>query len=70
MLDKIRGFDLKKAGYMGATIGILNIALYILVLFEILPYTWVNGDRTESMAAARDISSSSILLTIVNILII
>ena len=70
MLDKIREFDLKKAGYMGATIGILNIALHILVLFEILPYTCVNVGRKESMAAARGIAASRILLTIVNILII
>ena len=69
MLDKIRKFDLKKAGYGACIIGLFNIMVHMLVIFQIIPYTWVNGGRTESLAAAQELSVSSIIMTVVNVLI-
>lgn len=69
MLDKIRKFDLKKAGYAGCIIGLFNIMVHMFVIFQIIPYTWVNGGRTASLVAAQEISVSSIIITVINILI-
>lgn len=69
MLAWIRKFDLKKAGWISASIGTLNIIVHILVITNILPFTWVNGGRTESLELARQISTNSIIMTVVNILI-
>lgn len=69
MLDKIRKFDLKKAGYGVCIIGLFNIMVHMFVIFQIIPYAWVNGGRTASQVAAQEISVSSILITVINILI-
>ena len=69
MLTWIRKFDLKKAGWISASIGGINIVVHLLVIAGIIPYLWVNGGRTESLEAARQISTQSIIMTVVNILI-
>lgn len=65
----IRKFDLRKAGICGVVIGGINIILHILVIANIIPYLWVNGGRTDTFAAAQQISTSSIVMTLVIILI-
>lgn len=69
MLNKIREFDLRKAGIGGCIIGGINILVHLLVIFEIIPYEWINGGRTENLSAAIELATSSIIITIVNILI-
>lgn len=69
MLDKIRQFNLKKAGCGACIIGMINILVHFFVMFQIIPYTWVNGGRTESLMAAHELSVSSIIMTAINILI-
>lgn len=69
MLEWIRKFDLRKAGICSVGIGGVNIIVHILVIANVIPYLWVNGGRTESFAAAKQISISSIVMTIINILI-
>ncbi len=70
MLKWIRKIDLKKAGICSVVIGIINICVYISVILSLIPYTWVNGGMTESLEAARQISASSIIMTMINILIL
>ena len=69
MLEWIRKFDLRKAGICSVVIGGVNIIVHILVITNIIPYLWVYGGRTESFAAAQQTSTSSIVMTIANILI-
>ena len=69
MLEWIRKYNLKKAGICSIVIGGINIIVHILVIVNIIPYLWVNGGRTESFAVAQQISTSSIIMTVVNILI-
>ncbi len=69
LLEWIRKFDLRKAGICSVAAGGINIIVHSLVIANMLSYLWVNGGRSESLAAARQISMSSILLTILNILI-
>lgn len=69
MLEWIRKFDLKKAGIVNVSAGLLNILVHIFVILNILPYQWVNGGRTESLEAACQISVNSIIACVVGILI-
>ena len=69
MLTWIRKFDLKKAGYVSVSIGVINIIVHILVIIGVLPYLWVNGGRSESFSAAQSTSFSSIVITVISILI-
>lgn len=69
LLKWIRTFDLKKAGICGVIIGSINILLHILVITGILPFTWVNGGRTETFSEACVISTSALIMTIVIIVI-
>lgn len=69
MLDKIRKIDIKKAGVCSATIGVINIIVHILIITQIMPYTWINGGRSVSFELARQTSSSAIYITIFNIII-
>lgn len=69
MLEKLRKINLKKAGFYSCMAGVINIIVHILVIIQILPYTWVNGGRTETLIAARELSMLSIIITLVNILI-
>lgn len=69
MLDKIRKIDIKKAGVCSAAIGVINIIIHILIITQILPYTWANGGRSVSFELARQTSLSSIYMTIFNIII-
>lgn len=69
MLAWIRKFDLKKAGYIAVSVGVINIIVHILVITGVLPYLWVNGGRSESFTAAQSISYLSILIMVPAILI-
>lgn len=69
MLNSIRKINLKKAGIGACIIGLINIAVHLLVIIQIIPYTWINGGRTESPIAAKELSTSSTILTLFNILI-
>lgn len=69
MIEKIRKFDLKKAGYISAAMGVIAIAVHLLVIFHVLPYTWINGGRSVSYQAAFQTSFSSIFIILFSILI-
>ena len=69
MLEWIRKFDIRKAGICSVVSRGIGIVLHILVIANIIPYLWVNGGRTETFAAAQQISTSSIIMLLVNILI-
>lgn len=69
MLRELRKINLKKAGFFSCMAGVTNVIVHILVIIQILPYTWVNGGRTETLIAAKELSNVSIIITLVNILI-
>lgn len=69
MLNSIRKINLKKAGIGACIVGLINIAVHLLVIIQIIPYTWINGGGSESQIAAKELSKSSIIITLFNILI-
>lgn len=69
-LTWIRKISLQKAGVCSCVIGLMNILVHSMVIFSIIPFSWVNGGRTDTLETARNLSLSSIGLTLVNILIV
>lgn len=69
MLEWIRKFSLKKAGFISVAIGLLTIIVHVLVITGIIPYLWVNGGRSESFEVAQQTSFSSIIIILVSIII-
>ena len=69
MINKIREYSLRKSGICSCLVDLINIVFHILVIIQIIPYKWVNGGRTESFIGAKELSTSSIIVTIVSILI-
>lgn len=65
----IRKFNLKKAGIVNVSAGLVNILVHVFVILKILPFQWVNGGRTETLEAACQISLNSIIASVVGILI-
>lgn len=67
MIEKIRKFNIQKAGFISITMGVFAIAVHVLVLTHILPYTWINGGRSASFQAAFQTSLSSIVMILIGI---
>lgn len=69
IINKIRHINLQKAGICSVIIGVIGIFVHILLICQIIPYTWLNGGRSLSFDAAKSTSSSSIIIIAVDILI-
>lgn len=69
MIEKIRKYNIKKAGFISIAIGIVAIAVHVLALLQILPYEWINGGRSPSYQAAFQTSISSIVMILISIMI-
>lgn len=69
MITCIRNINLRKAGWVSVSIGVINIIVHLLVISNIIPFLWVNGGRTESFEVAQQISADSIIMTVINIVI-
>ena len=69
MIEKIRKCNIKKAGFISAAMGMVAIAVHAMVLFQILPYEWINGGRSPSYQAANQTSINSIIMIVISILI-
>lgn len=65
MIKKLRKINLKTAIYMALVFYFLTILIHLLVISEIIPYTWVNGGRSESFAAQLQISIISTIITFI-----
>ena len=65
MLDKLRKIDMKTAVFMGICFYSLTILIHVLIISGIIPFTWVNGGRSESFAAHLPISISNIIIAII-----
>lgn len=65
MLEKLRKINIKTAVYMAIGFYVLVILLHVLIISGIVPFTWVNGGRSESFAAQLPISIINIIIAIV-----
>ena len=48
MLEALRKINMKTAVFMGMCFYSLTILIHVLIISGIIPFTWVNGGRSES----------------------
>lgn len=64
-MEKIRKINMKTAVCMGIIFYILTISLHVLIISGFIPYTWVNGGRSESFATQLPLSIIGIIVAII-----
>lgn len=64
-LEKLRKMDLKTAVFMGIIFYSLTISIHLLIIIGIIPFTWVNGGRSESFASQLPISIINTVISII-----
>lgn len=65
MLEKLRKVNMKTAVYMGICFYSLTFLIQVLIISGIIPFTWVNGGRSESLATQLPISIINIIISII-----
>ena len=65
MLGKLRRMNMKTAVIIGICFYSLTILINVLIISGIIPFTWVNGGRSESYATQLPISIINIIISII-----
>ena len=65
MLTALRKINMKSAVFMGISFYALTILLHVFILMGIIPFTWVNGGRSESLATQLPITVINLIVSIV-----
>lgn len=65
LLEKLRKVNMKTAVYMGICFYSLTFLIQILIIIGIIPFTWVNGGRSESIATQLPISIINLIISII-----
>ncbi|GKV54113.1 hypothetical protein NCCP2222_00600 [Sporosarcina sp. NCCP-2222] len=58
---------MKTAVYMGFIFYSLTILIHFLIISKIIPFTWVNGGRSESLAEQLPVSIINIVISIIGV---
>ncbi len=56
----IKRIGVKQAGLIYITMNIITLIVHLMVIFGIMPYTWINGGRSATYEIARQTSLNSI----------
>ena len=56
---------MKTAVFMGIIFYSLTISIHVLIISGIIPFTWVNGGRSESFATQLPISIINLIISII-----
>ncbi|GGA49193.1 hypothetical protein [Psychrobacillus lasiicapitis] len=67
MLEKLKKINMKTAVFMGICFYSLTILLHVLIMSSVIPFTWVNGGRSESFAEQLPISVINIVISIIGV---
>lgn len=65
MLEKLRKVKLERAVLMGICFYALTFLIQVLIMTGMIPLTWVNGGRSESLETQTPISIINILISII-----
>jgi hypothetical protein len=65
MFGKFRKINIKTAVLMGICFYSLSILIHVLIIVGIIPFTWVNGGRSESIATQLPISIFSTIISVI-----
>ena len=58
---------MKTAVFMGIIFYSLTILIHVLIITKIIPFTWVNGGRSESFAEQLPITVINIVISIIGL---
>lgn len=58
---------MKTAVFMGIIFYSLTILIHLLIISKSIPFTWVNGGRSESFAEQQPISVINIVISIIGV---
>ena len=64
-VEEFRNINMKSAVMMGMCFYSLTILIHVLIISGIIPFTWVNGGRSESFATQLPISIINIIICII-----
>lgn len=67
VLVKLKKINLKTAVLMGIIFYSLTILIHLLIISKSIPFTWVNGGRSESFAEQLPISVINIVISIIGV---
>ncbi|MCM3634837.1 hypothetical protein [Paenibacillus camelliae] len=67
MLEKLRKINMRTAVFMGIIFYSLTILIHILIISKSIPFTWVNGGRSESFAEQLPISIVNFVISIIGV---
>ncbi|WP_366163083.1 hypothetical protein ABXS71_08615 [Bacillus infantis] len=67
ILEKLRKINMKTAVFMGIIFYTLAILIHFLIISQSIPFTWVNGGRSESFAEQLPISVINIVISIIGL---
>ncbi|WP_100407860.1 hypothetical protein [Bacillus solitudinis] len=65
MIKKLRKINMETAVFMGIIFYSMTILIHVLIISGIIPFTWVNGGRSESFATQLPISIINLIISIV-----
>lgn len=68
-MNWIRKISLKTAGSINIAAIIMAAIVHLLVILQVMPYTWINGGRSVSMEVQQQVSMTSIFILAVMALI-
>lgn len=67
MLEKLRKINMRTAVFMGIIFYSLTILIHFLIISKNIPFTWVNGGRSESFAEQLPISIVNTVVSIIGV---
>ena len=67
MLEKLRKINMRTAVFMGIFFYSMTILIHFLIISKSIPFTWVNGGRSESFAEQLPISVINIVISIIGV---
>jgi hypothetical protein len=65
MLERLRKINMKTAVFMGICFYTLTILIHVLIISGLIPFTWVNGGRSESFATQLPLSIINTIISII-----
>lgn len=65
MVEELRKINLNTAVCMGICFYSVTILIHVLIIGGIIPLAWINGGRSESMAAQLPLSIMGIIISII-----
>src|SRR4051812_23267798 len=65
MIENLRRMNMKTAVILGISFYSLTILIHVLIISGIIPFTWINGGRSESYANQLPISIINMIIAII-----